>query len=199
MKKVLYIFSFIVLNVFLSGCDTNDNTFYKDAFVTVPDLVHVEVPITGYNVNDKLYISATIDRLLNVPGQANLLDVRKTTGNAPNFNFTYLLERRISASEWEIINVAPSAIDVTAGSISSGSFYLAGLLFNSATDSYNFRAGIPLLSDGEYRLSFGYNSSSVTTVELRSESYGNNLFLNIYSTEDIGVLNGNGYYIFTVI
>lgn len=199
MKKILYIFSFITLTAFFTGCDTNDNTFYKDVFVNAPDLVHIEVPLTGYHVNDKIYISTSIDRLLDVPGQANLLDIRKTTGNAANFNFSYMLEKKISATEWAIVNIDPSAIDVTEGSIASGSFYLAEAAYNSISDSYEFRAGIPLLSAGEYRISFGYNSTALDVIELRSESLGNNLFLNIFTTEDIGVLDNLGYYNFTVI
>ena len=198
MKKIILILTLIALNCF-TACDTNDNTFYNDVFVNVPDLVRVEVPLTGYHVNDKIYVSCSVDRLLGVPGQTNLLDVRETTGNASAINFTYLLERRISPTEWELVNIAPSAIDVTAGTIVNGSFYLASATFNGATDSYNFRAGIPLLTAGEYRLSFGYNSTSVDTVELRSDSVGNNLFLNINTTEDLGILDNLGYYNFLVL
>ncbi len=185
MKKIFYIISFLVANALFMGCDTNDNTFYKDVFVDVPDLVHIQVPLGGYHVNDKLFIDASIPKLLSVPGQTNLLDVRQTTGNAPSINFTYLLERRISADEWELVNFDPSAITVVGGSISSGSFYLASATFYPLTNNYYFEAGIPLLVAGEYRLSFGYNSTETSIIELRSESMGDNLFLNINTTEDI--------------
>ena len=198
MKKIQYSLCLIVLSLFVSSCDTNDATFYKDVFVTVPNLVRIETAAV-YNVNDKIYVNCYIDRLLNVPNQTNLLDIRESTGNATSFNFSYILEKQISASEWQIVDVNPSNIDVTSGSISSGSFYYANANFYPSSDGYEFRAGIPLTSTGQYRISFGYNSSEEQTIELRSESINNNLFLNINTTEDNGNLDVNGYYYFTVL
>ena len=136
---------------------------------------------------------------MNVPNQTNLLDIRESTGNASSFNFSYILERQISATEWEIIDVNPNAINVTSGSISGGSFYYASANFSPSSDGYEFRAGIPLTSIGQYRISFGYNSAAGQTIELRSESLDNNLFLNIDTTEDNGNLDVSGYYNFTVL
>jgi len=198
MKKIHYLLCLLLLNLFVSSCDTNDATFYKDVFVTVPDLVRIETA-PNYNVNDKIYINCYIDRLLNVPGQANLLDIRKSTGNAASFNFTYILERKINATDWEVVDVNPSTIDVTSGSIIGGSFYYASADFYPSSDGYEFRAGIPLTTSGQYRISFGYNSSSTELIELRSESIGNNLFVNINSTEDNGNLDAFGFYNFTVL
>ena len=199
MKKIHYLLCLIILNLFVSSCDTNDATFYKDVFVTVPDLVRIETSAVGYNVNDKIYINCYIYRLLNVPNQTNLLDIRESTGNAASFNFTYLLEKKNAVNEWGIIDVNPSNIDVTSGSISSGSFYYANANFYPSSDGYEFRAGLPLTSSGQYRISFGYNSSSAQIIEMRSESINNNLFLNIYTTEDNGNLDASGYYNFTVL
>lgn len=198
MKKIQYSLCLIVLSLFVSSCDTNDATFYKDVFVTVPNLVRIETAAV-YNVNDKIYVNCYIDRLLNVPNQTNLLDIRESTGNATSFNFSYILEKQISASEWQIVDVNPSNIDVTSGSISSGSFYYANANFYPSSDGYEFRAGIPLTSTGQYRISFGYNSSEEQTIELRSESINNNLFLNINTTEDNSNLDASGYYNFTVL
>ena len=198
MKKIHYSFCLIILSLFVSSCDTNDATFYKDVFVTVPDLVRIETS-ASYYVNDKIYVNCFIDRLLNVPNQTNLLDIRKSTGNAPSFNFSYILEKQISSSEWQVVDVNPSSINVTSGSISSGSFYYANANFYPSSDGYEFRAGIPLTSTGQYRISFGYNSSEEQTIELRSESLNNNLFLNINTTEDNSNLDVNGYYYFTVL
>ncbi len=198
MKKINYLFCVLLLNFFVSSCDTNDATFYKDVFVTVPDLVRIETAAV-YHVNDKIYLNCFVDRLLNVPNQTHLLDVRESTGNAASINFTYLLEKRNTANEWDIIDVNPTTIDVTSGSISGGSFYYASANFYPSSDGYEFRAGLPLTSLGQYRISFGYNSSSTQIIELRSESINNNLFLNIYTTEDDGNLDASGYYNFTVL
>lgn len=199
MKKKYYLLSILLLNLFVAGCDTNDATFYKDVFITSPNLVRIETSPTGYNVNDKIYINCYIGRLLNVPNQNNLLDVRKSTGYAEKFSFSYLLEKKINATEWQIIDINPTAIDVTSGSIFGGSFYYASAHFYPSSDGYEFRAGLPLTSTGEYRISFGYNSSSGQTIELRSESINNNLFLNINTTEVNGNLNADGFYYFTVL
>lgn len=199
MKKLHYLLSILLLNLFFASCDTNDATFYKDVFITVPDLVRIETSVVGYHVNDKIYVNCYIDRLLNVPNQANLLDVRESTGNAASFNFTYLLEKKNVANEWETVDVNPSTINVTSGSILGGSFYYASANFYPSSDGYEFRAGLPLTSAGQYRISFGYNSSSSQIIDLRSESINNNLFLNISTTEDNGNLDSNGYYNFTVL
>ncbi len=199
MKKIHYFLSLFLLNLFFTSCDTNDATFYSDVFVTVPNLVRIEESFIGYRINDKIYINCYIDRLLNVPNQTNLLDIRKSTGNAASFNFSYLLEKKDANNIWQNVDVNPSAIDVTAGSISSGSFYYASAIFAPSSDGYEFRAGIPLLSTGEYRISFGYNSSSTQIIDLRSESINNNLFLNINTSEENNLLDGSGYYNFSVI
>lgn len=199
MKKIHIIISFFILSVCLIGCDTNDNTFYNDVFVNVPDLVTIEAPLTGYHAGDKIYVSSTINGLLAVPGQANLLDLRASTGNADKFYFSYVLEKQISGNDWEVINVDPSAIDLTAGSIEGGSFYYAGATYSAITGNYSFRAGIPLVAAGNYRLSFGYNSTSAQVIELRSGSINNNLFVNIVSNEANDLLNPAGYYTFTVL
>ena len=199
MKKRCYLLSIILVNLFFASCDTNDATFYKDVFVTVPDLVRIETSAVGYHLNDKIYINCYIDRLLNVPNQTHLLDVRESTGNAASFNFTYLLEKKDAANLWQIVDVNPNTIDVTSGSIYGGSFYYASANFYPSSDGYEFRAGLPLTSSGQYRISFGYNSSSAQIIELRSESINNNLFLNIYTSEDNGNLDASGYYNFTVL
>lgn len=199
MKKIQFIFSIITLALFLNGCDTNDNTFYNDVFVTSPDLVRIEASLTGYHLGDKIYVSSSIDRLLQVNEHANLIDIRQSTGDADRFNFSYVLERKINATDWEVVNVNPTAIDLQAGAILGGSFYYASAVYSGVTDSYEFRAGIPLLAVGEYRLSFGYNSSEAQIIEIRSESNGNNLFLNIYSDEANNLLNPQGYFVFNVI
>jgi hypothetical protein len=199
MKKIHYLLWLLILNLFVSSCDTNDATFYKDVFVTVPDLVRIETSLVGYHVNDKIYVNCYIDRLLNVPNQTNLLDIRESTDNAASFNFSYLLEKKNAANEWEIVDVNPSTIDVTSGSIFGGSFYYASANFYPSSDGYEFRAGLPLTSSGQYRISFGYNSTATQTIELRSESINNNLFLNIDTTEDNGNLDALGFYNFTVL
>lgn len=198
MKKSILL-SFITLSLFLSGCNTNDDNFYNDVFVSAPNLVRIEASLVGYHVGDRIYVGASIDRLLDVDQHTNLLDISQSTGGANRFYFSYVLERKISATDWEVVNINPSDIDLTAGTIESGSFYYAGAVYSALTDSYEFRAGIPLLATGEYRLSFGYNSTETQIIELRSDSANNNLFLNINTDEANNLTNSLGFFTFNVI
>ncbi|MBC7524877.1 MAG: hypothetical protein H7239_10595 [Flavobacterium sp.] len=191
--KNLFILSFIFLA--LSSCNTNDDQFYNIQYTAIPNLVQIETK-PSYAVNDYIYVNATLNRLQNEAGQTTLLDLRKSTGNANSFNFTYLLEKRINASDWQIVSSTPTNTITTTGRFFSGDFYGAFADFDTVADAYKFRTGLKLESAGEYRISFGYNSSSTNSVELLSESQGTNLFLSINSL--LNNLNGSGFYVFTV-
>jgi hypothetical protein len=200
MKKLHTSFLIIVASLFLNSCDTNDNTFYNDVFATVPNLVQVDVPVTDFHVNDRLYVNCSVDRFLNEANQTNPLDIRETTGNAATIDFSYILEKKISATEWEVIDfTANSNVDIVNGSYESGSFVLGKAAYNTTLEKYLYRVGLPLQTAGDYRLSFGYNSSSTDAIELRSSSVGNNIFMNIFTTENNSILDSQGYYNFTVL
>ena len=93
--KVYKITSLIVLffTTFIS-CDTNDDDYYNSEFVSIPNLVQIETQST-YNVGDYLYVNSFINRLQTELNQTTLLDLRKSTGNADVFKFSYLLEKKI--------------------------------------------------------------------------------------------------------
>jgi hypothetical protein len=200
MKKTQKLLILIFSTLFLSSCDTNDNTFYNDVFATVPNLVQVDVPVLSFQINDRLYVNCTVDRLLNEANQTNPLDIRETTGNAASLNFSYTLEKKINATEWQAIDfTANSNVDIVYGGYESGSFILAKATYNTSLEKYQYRVGLPLQTAGQYRLSFGYNSSSTDAIELRSESLNNNVFLNIFSTESNSILDTEGYFYFNVL
>jgi hypothetical protein len=46
--------------------------------------------------------------LFNRTGQATLLDVHNTTGGAKSFNFTYVLEKKFSDSQWALSRLEPT-------------------------------------------------------------------------------------------
>ena len=183
----------LLISFTLFSCDSDDDGFYNSEYLTIPNLVTIETQ-PSYNVNDYLYVNSLINRLQPQENQTTLLDLRKSTGNAPSFNFNYLLERKVGA-DWTLVSVSNSMIDITDGLLVFGSFNDAYANFDEVTDAYRFRAGIKLENAGEYRLSFGYNSSN-PGVDLRSNSTGNNIFLNINSP--ISNLNNEGVYLFTV-
>ncbi|WP_396157350.1 hypothetical protein [Flavobacterium sp.] len=191
MKKVHY--TILILVAFLvTNCDTNDDGFYNNVFIEVPNLVTIESPTTTYSVGQKLYVSSQFPRILN---DGALIDIYQTTG-ANEFVFSYVIEKQINATEWEVVTVNDSQLDIVKGNAQNGSYVYATCQYNTVSGLYEYRVGFPLLSTGTYRMSFGYNSDSVNSVELRSLSPATRLILNINST--ITGLNPSGYYNFTV-
>lgn len=191
MKKIHYIV-LIVMALLVSNCDTNDDGFYNNVFVDIPNLVSIEAHSSTYTVGEKLYIDADFSRYLS---DGALLDIYKTTG-ATQFAFSYVIEKQISATEWEVVTVNDSQLDIVKGDAQNGSYVYGICEYNATDESYEYRVGFPLLTAGNYRMSFGYNSDSPDTVELRSLSPSTRLILNINSL--ITVLDANGYYNFTV-
>ena len=191
MKKLHYII-LTTIAILVSNCDTNDDGFYNNVFIDVPNLVSIESPTTTYTVGQKLYVSSQFPRILN---DGALIDIFQTTG-ANEFVFSYVIEKQINATDWEVVTVNDSQLDIVKGNAQNGSYVYAICEYNTVSGLYEYRVGFPLLSTGTYRLSFGYNSDSKNSVELRSLSPATRLILNINST--ITGLDGNGYYNFTV-
>ena len=192
MKKVHYIL-LITVAFLVSNCDTNDDGFYNNVFVDIPNLVSIEAHSSTYTVGEKLYIEADdFKRYLSDGAQ---LDIYKTTG-ATQFAFSYVIEKQISATEWEVVTVSDSQLDIVKGDAQNGSYVYGICEYNTTDETYEYRVGFPLLTAGTYRLSFGYNSDSLDTVELRSLSPATRLILNINSL--ITGLDANGFYNFTV-
>jgi hypothetical protein len=177
------------------SCDTNDDDFYNSEYISIPNLVQIETQ-GSYSVGDYIYVSSYVNRLQAELSQTNLLDLRKSTGNADAFKFSYLLEKKINGTDWLLVDASPANRILVSGQFDTGSFYDASAIFNPVSDRYEFKTGIKLLSTGEYRISFGYNSSSTNQVELTSNSTNGNISITIFS--DITNLDGSGYYNFSV-
>lgn len=191
MKNLRYIIPAIALLIF-TACDSNDDGFYNTKYLKATNLVTIETT-PSYAVNDLLYVNANIPNLLSEPGQSTPLNVLKTT-NAQSFTFSYVIEK-MNGSQWELVNVSDNFV-LNDGGINLGSFLQAFLEYDGGQEAYTFRGGIRLAQSGQYRLSFGYNSSNPNEVELASQSSNNNIKLNISSTTNS--LDGSGYYNFTV-
>ena len=190
--KIFKLTLFLALFTLLS-CNNNDDGFFNSEFLSIPNLVTIETQPT-YTVNDYIYVNSLINRLQSEANQSTMLDLRKSTGNADSFNFTYLLERKVG-TDWILVEVTTNNSIIPEGHLFTGGFYDAYADFDTVLDAYKFRAGIKLENSGEYRLSFGYNSANLE-VDLRSTSTGNNFFLNISSATNN--LDSLGYYYFTV-
>lgn len=191
MKKIHYIV-LIAVALLVSNCDTNDDGFYNNAYIDVPNLVSIEAHSSTYNVGEKLFINANFPRILN---DGALIDIYQSTG-ATQFDFSYVIEKQINATDWELVTVNDSQLQIVKGMASSGSYVYGICDYNTVSQTYQYEVGFPLLAAGTYRMSFGYNSDSVDSVELRSLSPATRLVLNINSA--ITGLDASGYYHFTV-
>lgn len=194
MKKISAIVV-LFLSIMVMSCDTNDDDFYNTEYVRVNNLIQIETA-SNYTIGDFLYLNCNVSNLVTELGQTSPLDIRKTTDNAPSLGFSYVLERQTGVDEWTPVSVENNQLNITAGSVDSAGFYLATANYNTSTNTYQFRAGIPLLSAGNYRLSYGYNSSVTDFIELRTNSNPTAITLMIYTTSN--AVNSSGYYQFTV-
>lgn len=192
MKKIKYIL-LLTVAILVSNCDTDDAGFYNNVYVDVPNLVTMDAHSNVYAVGEKLYLNADFSRYL--PTGITTLDVYHTTG-ATEFEFSYIIEKKIDALNWETVTVNDSQLDIVKGTAVNGTYVYGICEYNTSDETYEYRVGFPLLATGTYRLSYGYNSDSLNSVELRSLSPARRLFLNINSL--VSGLDGSGYYNFTV-
>ncbi|HEX9979169.1 MAG TPA: hypothetical protein VGB50_01230 [Flavobacterium sp.] len=193
MKNLRYFLPAFAALFLAASCDSNDDGFYNTKYINAQNLATIET-LPEYSVGDVLYVEAFIPNLLPEPEQSNPLNIRKTTGNADVFEFSYVLERNTGGDNWEFVDLTDLFIE-DQGDGDAGSFIQAYPEYNSLMDAYIFRGGIQFAQTGNYRLSFGYNSNSTDRVEFISHSPGNNVTLNISSTSaDIE----SGFYTFTV-
>ena len=193
MKTIQYFF-FAALSMVLmaADCSNKDSEFYNDVFVSVPDLIDADsLVLEGQTMS----ITTSIPRLLPV-NLSKPLDIFKTTGGATKLVFSYELEKENTDATWDFLEFSSANVVTEAGESEVGSFAVGRCIYNPTTDFYEYQAIIQALNPGNYRLSFGYNSFDTNLIEFRSESVGNNLSLNIDSPTSI--LDGNGYYKFTV-
>jgi len=192
MKKLHYIL-LISIAFLVSNCDTNDDGFYNNVFVDIPNLVTIDTHPAQYTVGEKLYVNADFSRFQNENGKP--LDLFKTTG-AAEFAFSYIIEKQIDASTWEVVTVDDSQLNIVKGNAQNGAYVYGLCEYNDVDETYEYRVGFPLSAAGSYRLSYGYNSSSSNSVELRSLSPAARLILNINSL--VTNVDSAGYYYFNV-
>jgi hypothetical protein len=195
MKKLSYIALLLVAGLF-TNCDTNDDTFYKTIYVEGGNNIVTFQPQTTYNVGVYLYVKADLARYIPEPGETSLLDIYKTTGNAPIFVFSYVIERKINATDWEVVTVNDNQLDINVGEAQNGAYVYAICEYDSISEYYRYDVGFPLLTAGEYRMTFGYNSSSTNSVELVSQNSPKNLIVNLNAA--VSNLDSGGYFYFNV-
>jgi hypothetical protein len=195
MKTIKYFFFVAMATLLMAAdCSNKDSEFYNDVYISVPNLVQVGPSLIPES--QTIFITAVIPRVLNVANISKPLDIFETTGGATKLSFSFELEKGNADGTWDYVEFVSSNVITSKGESQVGSFGIGSSVYNTVTKNYEYEAGIQNLSPGNYRLSFGYNSLSTTLIEFRSESYGNNLFLNLDSPTTI--LDVNGYYKFTI-
>jgi hypothetical protein len=195
MKTIKYFFFVAMATLLMAAdCSNKDSEFYNDVYISAPNLVTVEHSLIPES--QTIFVNASIPRVLTVANISRPLDIFETTGGATKLVFSYELEKGNSDGTWDYVEFALSNVLNSKGESEVGPFVTARAVYNSDSKVYEYQAGIQNLSPGNYRLSFGYNSISTNLIEFRSESFDNNLFLNLESPTTI--LDGNGYYNFTV-
>ena len=175
---LLAIFGIIFLSSTTCENDYNDINV-KNLYI--PNLIEIETQ-PSYNVNDILYINSYFSRYLPEDGYSTLLDIYKTTGS-DRYCFRFSLEKKSAYNTWSNLDVNTSLI------IDKGEFqYGAICVLNNVTNKYEFRAGIPLLEAGQYRISI--------ESYLNQYSYSNKV--NVYIKTTVNDLDNEGFYNFTV-
>ena len=197
MKTIKYLFFVALGSVLMAAdCSNKDSEFYNDVYLSVPELIAVETR-NVYFVDDVIYLNSdNFSRYLDEPNQPNPLDVFKTTGGTTSFSFTYMLEKKVGTDLWELVSLGSNLLKERGNAQETDLYVEATCIYNDNTEAYEFRNGLRLAQAGEYRINFGYNSASTTGVDLRSNSFNNNLFVNINSS--VPSLDSAGNYNFTV-
>ena len=194
MKTIQYFFFVALATILMAAdCSNKDSEFYNDVFVSVPNLIDENSLVLD---GQTLSITTSIPRFLTVANLSKPLDIFKTTGGATKLVFSYELEKENTDGTWDFIEFSSANVATGVGESEVGSFVVGRCVYNPDTNFYKYQAAIQALTPGTYRLSFGYNSFDTDLIEFRSESVGNNLSVNIDSPASI--LDGNGYYKFTV-
>lgn len=190
MKTLKYTF-FLTFFTLTFSCSKEDEEFFNAVYTTIPGLVSVEVQ-PNYEVNDVVWLNTNgFSRYLQEPNQSTLLDVYRTT-NSQKFSFLYRLEKLIDG-EWENVAVGNNFIE-DIGLMSIGNYVTGNAIYNSNTETYEFRGGLRMTETGQYRIGFfsGYNG---TDFDIISDSGNRSTFLTIATTANN---TDNGFYTFTV-
>ena len=99
MKKVKLPFLFVLCLITFTGCNTNDNSFYYEEYLTIPNLTQIQTQ-SSYAVGDYLFVNSNINRLQSETGQ---------NPQSPDLRFIHSPLTRLLAtrfiSRWTSMNV----------------------------------------------------------------------------------------------
>jgi hypothetical protein len=194
MKKITLYLS-LLSTLIITSCDTNDDGFYNSVFVAIPNLIDYEI-IDNPSGTDYVEVEGYFSRFQNEVGQTTPIDLLRTSGGATQFVFSYVIEKQLNATEWEVVTVPQNQLIITDGQAEVGSFVYGICTYNTTLQEYQYNVKFPITTPGNYRLSFGYNSTSNNSIELVSLSAPTQLIVNINST--VQGLDNLGFKNFTI-
>jgi hypothetical protein len=180
-----YIFGILFISLFFN-CSEPDEIYMGSKNITVSNLIQIET-LPSYKLNDFIYINASFSRYLPEEGYDDLLDIYKTT-KSNEYNFEFILEKKSAYDSWTPINIG-SKIVVNKGKSYAYNSSIGVCVFNPETNKYEFRAGIPLLETGEFRVRIANNLYPV---------YTNSNHISVYIYTTINLADNQGNYSFTV-
>jgi hypothetical protein len=194
MKSANWIIALSSL-VLLTACSNKDSEFFNEITVEVPNQLVIETQ-SSYAVQDTLWLHTAFSRYLPETGYNNLLDVYQTSGQAPNFLFAFILEKKAADGTWVFYSLNSNLVEDYGIAEQYDGYYLGYCNYIDTSKTFDFRSGLKLTEAGQYRLNFGYESLLNRSVVLRSNSSSRNTVVNIRSRVD--ALDASGYYMFTV-
>lgn len=168
------------------NCSEPDDIYMGSKDIKASNLIEIET-LPSYKVNDLIYINATFSRYLPEEGFEDLLDIYKTT-QSKEYSFGFVLERKSAYDTWTTIDIGNKIV------VNKGKFYginstIGICVFNPENNKYEFRAGIPLLETGEFRLRMSSNLYPLDT---------NSSNISVYIRTTISQVDKQGDYYFKV-
>ncbi len=185
--KTIYksIFGFLSIALFFN-CSEPEDIYMGSKNIKASNLIQIET-LPSYKLNDLVYINASFSRYLPEEGYTDLLDIYNTT-KSKEYSFDFLLEKKSAYETWTPINIG-NKIVVNKGKSYGINSNIGICVFNPESNKYEFRAGIPLLETGEFRLRISNNLYPLDT-------NSSNISVHIYTT--ISQVDDQGYYSFKV-
>ena len=185
--KTIYksIFGFLSIALFFN-CSEPEDIYMGSKNIKASNLIQIET-LPSYKLNDLVYINTSFSRYLPEDGYTDLLDIYTTT-KSKEYSFEFILEKKSAYETWTPINIG-NKIVVNKGK-SYGINSNSGIcVFNPESNKYEFKAGIPLLETGEFRLRISNNLYPLDT---------NSSYISVYIYTTISQVDDQGYYSFTV-
>ncbi len=185
--KTIYksIFGFLSIALFFN-CSEPEDIYMGSKNIKASNLIQIET-LPSYKLNDIIYINSSFSRYLPEEGYTDLLDIYKTT-KSDEYTFEFILEKKSAYDNWTPINIG-SKIVINKGKSHAYNSSIGVCVFNPETNKYEFRAGIPLLETGEFRVRIANNLYP---------AYTNSSYISVYIYTTINQVDNQGNYYFRV-